>query len=282
MVECTGRDLKDRFFKYYSNTDREAQSVLRFLLSSILNCDYSEVNFHLNEAVSSDQVKRFEHAFNRLKTGEPIQHIVGMVEFFDLTIEVSDQVLIPRPETEELLYWIKSDECQLPQNAIDLCTGSGCIALGLKSIFPMARVEGVDLSETALQIAKRNANQNKLEVDFYLFDVLNPKETRTPTYDLIVSNPPYIPIREKEGMDAQVVNFEPNMALFVENHQPLIFYERIGQMAQKLLTKEGAIYLELHENFALETLALYRALGFSDVVLKKDLQGKNRMLRVRR
>lgn len=283
MAEKTGKDLKNRFYEIFSNNDREAQVVLRLLLSAILNYEYSVVNFHLDTPISPEQELAFQEALDRIRTGEPVQHVIGSVEFFDLQIQVNSDVLIPRPETEELLFWIQEDfQNRSFQKAIDFCTGSGCIALGLKAICPTSRVEGVDISQPALSVAQKNAIQNNLQVDFYEFDVLEEHQPRQKVYDIIVSNPPYIPIQERELMDRKVVHFEPGLALFVENHEPLVFYDKIADLAQLLLKTDGSIYLELHEDYAIETVDLYRQKGFTDLVLKQDFQGKNRMLRVRR
>lgn len=216
----------------------------------------------------------------RLLEHEPFQHILGETTFFDLTIKCSPAALIPRPETEELVAWIS----ELPsiESAIDICSGSGCIALGIKSVFKNARVIGVELSDDAIELAKENAALNELEVDFQKGDALAPNEAFWKSFSglsVIVSNPPYIPQSELAEMEKNVLDFEPHLALFVPNHEALIFYDKIADIALQSLAKGGSLFFEIHHLFHLEVIDLLRKKGFTNIEVRQDLQGKNRMLK---
>lgn len=218
----------------------------------------------------------------RLEQGEPLQYIIGSIIFYGHRFDVNPSVLIPRPETEELIYQIteiakKSNHKNL--KAIDIGTGSGCIALSLAKLFPDWQIWACDVSKEALETAKRNAKNLKVEVAFSKLDFLDENNwTKLGSdFDLIVSNPPYIPIQEKHLMPANVVNNEPEIALFVENDSALIFYEKIKAFAERHLKKGGYIALELNEFNAEAVKSLYEE-DYSNVNLIKDMQGKNRML----
>jgi release factor glutamine methyltransferase len=215
---------------------------------------------------------------------EPLQHIIGSTYFCDLKLLTDKRALIPRPETEELVYhiveWVKSKDNN-PSAILDLCTGSGCIALALKSFFPQAIIAGTDISNDALLLAKENSENTGMHVHFFQSDVLNfnlPKEELPEKYDVIVSNPPYIPFSDLIDMDANVIYHEPHLALFVENDNPLIFYRKIGELALKYLKPKGLLAFEIHEKHERETKALLESQGFINVTLLTDLQGKNRMV----
>lgn len=216
----------------------------------------------------------------RLLENEPFQYILGETTYFDLTIKCSPAALIPRPETEELVAWISelpSIEC-----AIDICSGSGCIALGIKSVFKNARVIGVEISEDAIELAKENAALNELEVDFQKGDALAPNDAFWKSFSglsVIVSNPPYIPQSELAEMEKNVLDFEPHLALFVPNHEALIFYDNIADIAMHSLAKGGSLFFEIHHLFHREVLDLLHKKGFTNIEVRQDLQGKNRMLK---
>lgn len=214
-----------------------------------------------------------------LLTGKPYQYCIGFTYFCDLKINVSPAVLIPRPETEELVYWIVETVGKSFSGTIeDWCTGSGCIALGLKSKLPKATVSGIDVSEEAMEMAELNGKSLSLDVHWKSGDALQETDSEI-QLDLLVSNPPYIPIREKAEMHNNVTEFEPDLALFVPNDDALLFYRKLTEQASKRLKKGGFLFFELHENYASETVQLVREFGFENVEIRKDLQGKNRMLR---
>ncbi|MFN5417049.1 MAG: peptide chain release factor N(5)-glutamine methyltransferase [Flavobacteriia bacterium] len=220
---------------------------------------------------------------HRLLDNEPFQYILGNTEFYGLELNCDQRALIPRPETEELVDWInhtfinKSHDFQI----VDFCTGSGCIALALKRIFLNAQVKATDVSIEALTLSAENASKNQLEIQLLQHDLLqeNTDFIEDNSQDCIVSNPPYIPEKDKTEMSDNVLNFEPHIALFVSNENPLIFYQRIAEIAQQKLKSGGFLFFEIHENLAEETKQLLLKLNFHNIEIKQDLQGKNRMLK---
>jgi release factor glutamine methyltransferase len=219
----------------------------------------------------------------RLQENEPFQYILGETEFYGLTIKCDSRALIPRPETEELVDWIS--ENSPVQTIVDICSGSGCIALGLKSYFKNAKVLGVDISQQANNLAQENAELNNLEVVFYTEDVFNSDSdfwSSLSNVDLIVSNPPYIPENEQINMEKNVLDFEPHLALFVADDSPIIFYQRIADLAIQKLKNGGFLYFELHHLFSQQVELYLRKVGFKNIELKNDLQGKIRMLKAQK
>lgn len=215
----------------------------------------------------------------RLAKFEPVQYIAGVEDFMGLKLKVTPDVLIPRPETEELVDWVsKQANKEAPLEIIDIGTGSGCIAIGVKNNLPNAFVKGVDISREAIGIAEKNAVSNNLNVDFMMMDALNMPRERD-KYDIVVSNPPYVLDSEKEQMSKNVLDFEPHTALFVEDEDPLLFYEAIGAWAIESLKKEGQLFFEINEKYAKKTVRLLEELGFLNVESKDDIFDKPRMIR---
>tara|TARA_B100000949_G_scaffold231760_1_gene244515 strand:- start:1247 stop:2083 length:837 start_codon:yes stop_codon:yes gene_type:complete len=214
----------------------------------------------------------------RLLQHEPIQYIIGETLFYGLRIKLNRHTLIPRPETEELMERIKNSDLQ-PETILDAGSGSGCIALALKRIFPAAHCTGVDISEGALQLARQNAVLNGLEVSFRQMDILK-SENLQQSFDLIVSNPPYVAEAEKENMSAGVTDHEPYTALFVPDADPLVFYRMIEKIADKKLNPGGRIFLEINQRFGPETAALFSSGPWQQVILHQDLSGNDRFLEV--
>lgn len=233
-----------------------------------------------DKLLSESDLLYFRMVVKRLLTNEPFQQIVGFTEFSGLKINVSKAVLTPRPETEELVYEIvnRFKNKQVPTTIVDVCSGSGCIALALKKAFPTANVIGLEKSEDALHIANENKKKLALNVDFQSFDVLKDDWSTLPEMDVIVSNPPYIGYAEKENMPATVVDFEPEMALFVSDENPLIFYQKITEQAKNHLKPNGMLLFEINERYAQEVKTILHDANFSDVEVLKDLQGKDRMV----
>jgi len=216
----------------------------------------------------------------RLLANEPFQYISGETEFYGLTIKCDKRALIPRPETEELVDWIAQNNSV--SKVIDICSGSGCIALALKSVFKNAEVIGVDISAEANELASFNAELNNLNVKFHQANALDLSETFWNTLsevDIIVSNPPYIPENESKEMAANVIDFEPHLALFVLDNSPIIFYERIADIAIQKLKDGGFLYFELHHLYSEDVKNYLQKVGFQKIEIKEDLQGKNRMLK---
>lgn len=240
----------------------------------------SEIQMNANERLSESELLDFLRAIKRLKNQEPIQYILGLVPFADCQILVSPDVLIPRPETEEIVYEsIKFLKNRPFPVILDLCTGSGCIALGLKKNYPEATVLGVDFSEGAIQMAQKSALRNNLEVDFFLEDVLRPSRTEYPPLDMIISNPPYVLEMEKLSMSANVLQFEPHLALFVQDEDPLLYYRKIIENYTVFLKEGGWLIFEINENLPSETSELLvRSGNFDPIGEFIDLQGKKRMI----
>jgi release factor glutamine methyltransferase len=277
------QDLKELTAIWNNNlkelySEREARNILLLVLEDAFGFKRSALLVSSEIEFSEAQIAELEQISNRLKTGEPLQYIIGFTYFDDLKIQVAPGVLIPRPETEELLAWILETVDEHKKRKVeDWCTGSGCIALALKNRKPEFTVKGYDISSEALEIAKLNAKELNLEVEFLADNALEP--TNKQLVDIIISNPPYIPRKEKEAMHQNVTEYEPDLALFVPNEDPLLFYRAIAQYASETLSDKGYLFFELHENFAHETKKMVEDLGFEAVEIRKDLQGKNRMLK---
>jgi release factor glutamine methyltransferase len=222
---------------------------------------------------------------NRLLAGEPVQYVVGFAWFYGLKFKVNPSVLIPRPETEELVHWIletvKKESLQ-NVSVLDIGTGSGCIPVTLKVKNEKLKVSSVDVSESALITASRNAFRNNVEIDFKCLNILKEKQQeQLGKFDIIVSNPPYIPEKEKALMHTNVLDFEPHLALFVEDNNPLIFYETIAHFAQKHLNTEGYLFFECNEHNAHDVENLLIKRQFCDIALTQDMSGKDRMIRAK-
>ncbi|MEN9743252.1 MAG: hypothetical protein RLZZ65_1057 [Bacteroidota bacterium] len=253
----------------------ECKQMWQQILQKRFAWSAADILLNQDERLSESDLLFIRSFVKRLQLNEPFQHILGEVWFAELLLKSDARALVPRPETEELIDLIKKLKQDFTQ-IVDVCTGSGCIALALRSTFPNAEVLGVDLSADALALAKENAEFTDLKVDFELADIFEwqPKKQ----FDLIVSNPPYIPAAEKEKMQANVLDFEPHMALFVPDQAPLLFYQRLAALALSNLSNEGWIALELHEDYAVQTKILFDTPYFKKQAIYCDLQGKNRML----
>jgi len=259
----------------------ESNAIAIYLIQHITGLSHSfqiiEKDFLFNEI----QEVQLSDAIEKLSNFIPIDYIIGEKEFLDITLKVNNNVLIPRPETEELVEWIKQDNAEKSTLTIlDIGTGSGCIALALKKSFPNAIVHGIDISEKAITTAKENALYNNLNVDFKKVDVFS--DELTDKYDIIVSNPPYIRQSEKEMMHNNVLNHEPHSALFVPDNHALIFYKEIIKKCDSILNSNGWLYFEINEAFGEEMISLFKEYDFYDIDLKKDLFDKNRMIRGRK
>lgn len=257
----------------------EILGFIRLIFENVCQLNYTDLVLRKNERINSLTKGKIERIIERLKKFEPIQYILGETEFMGLKINVNPSVLIPRPETEELAYWIVESEDLNSLRILDVGTGSGCIALALKNQIHAANILAIDISEKALEVAKQNAFQNKLEIDFFKADILIWENKSWANFDVIVSNPPYVRELEKERMQANVLEFEPANALFVTNSDPLIFYRRIGEFALKYLKNNGWLFFEVNEILGEEMTHLLQNLGFKNIQIRKDINGKNRMLR---
>ncbi len=273
------RGWKNKFHDILSEIydDREVESLFFGTLDMI---GWSKLDYILKdeEHPSKKDEKRLASALKRLQTGEPLQYITGKVFFDDLTLNIDERALIPRPETEELVHWIVTMNLAVT-SILDVCTGCGCIALALRNRLDTAKVFGWDISDEALSLANENKVKLGLDVSFFKGDALGDwSEIGDTTYDVIVSNPPYIPQSDARLMFKNVLEHEPHMALFVSDDDPLIFYREIAKRALKFLKPGGRLYFEIHEDFPQDMIDLMELLGYVDIEVKKDLQGKDRML----
>ncbi len=256
----------------------EIRNFIVFLLEFKLS--YSKVDLLLkqDEELSDEVISFCELALTKLKNHIPIQYIIGETEFYGMKFNVNPSVLIPRPETEELVQWIIEDCIKNNPIIIDIGTGTGCIPITLKKNIPDAYVQGWDISIEALNAAKANATLNEVEVDFQIQNALELVNISDKA-DIIVSNPPYVLEKEKDLMHENVLENEPHLALFVPDTEPLLFYQSIAEFAMVNLNSNGSIFFEINETFGLETVNMLEQLGFVNVELRKDLFGKDRMVK---
>ncbi len=258
----------------------EIRSFYYLIVEQLSALNRTEIIANKNTVFSEEQHQTVHAIIMRLKNFEPIQYILGETEFYGLDFQVNASVLIPRPETEELVEWIqKENDVKKNLDILDVGTGSGCIAISLKSLFPNAKVEAYDISETALEVAKANAKKNGLLVNFNQVDILNQAIWPQNKWDIIVSNPPYIPEKEKLQILPNVLDHEPHLALFVPNESPLLFYQAIALFAKKNLKSNGKLYFEIHKDAGESGMELLSNLGFTNIELRKDISGNDRMIR---
>lgn len=260
---------------------REAQALLRTVLEVKYGMTLTDIICGKVNELFAEESKDLEKIIEKLKNSEPVQYILGEALFAGRTFHVEPGVLIPRPETAELCDWVTLDEKarnRHPLKLLDLCTGSGCIAITLALNLPWAEVSAVDISNIALQVAKENATRLKAQISYYLASVENlPREVGK--WDTIVSNPPYICEKEKKNISKNVLDYEPELALFVPDEDPLRFYRAIAQYATTALKPGGSLYFEINPLYAKETRDLLAALNFCEIEVRKDLEGKERMVK---
>lgn len=264
----------------------EVENLCFLTLEHVLKMNRVEISLSRKQNIHPSQRKELEEITARLSKSEPIQYITGSSSFYGLDFQVNPATLIPRPETEELVAWIIDDVAQglLKEEAqdmlrlLDIGTGSGCIAITLAKNIKNSKVEAIDISQNALATAYQNAKANGVKVDFYNQNILE-TQALDEVYNVIVSNPPYVREQEKAMMRENVLSNEPDSALFVSDQDPLIFYRKIGELASKNLAPAGALYFEINEYLGRETVALLKNIGFTDVVLRKDMFGKDRMIK---
>ena len=259
--------------------ETEIQSFFNLLTKFKLKLTRIEVALQPEFMINEDNLNFLQNALEELKKQVPIQYIIGETEFYGLIFKVNNNVLIPRPETEELVNWIVNDyknESEL--KILDFGTGSGCIAISLAKFFSKAQIYAVDVSSEALKVAKTNATYNNVSINFVEADILyiNVLEEK---YDIIVSNPPYIRDLEKELMQKNVVDNEPHLALFVKDNDPLIFYNKIADLAIHNLTKNGSLFFEINQYLGDKIIDLLKSKGFKNCVLKKDFYDVDRMVK---
>lgn len=261
----------------------EASVITSMVLEAVCGLKYSDLLLHPEKHFSILEEQKWQQYAVELLNNRPVQYVLGETLFYGLTLKVNETVLIPRPETEELVDWVVKETKQEihPEKALkllDMGTGSGCIALALKKNLHPIEMLAVDSSEAALETAKENAQRNHLEVSFLQWNMLESKVPETlKGIDILISNPPYITLEERNKMTANVLNFEPDLALFVTNKDPLQFYKRIEELGRTVLKISGKIYLELNENYAEAVQNYFLQKGWKSTI-RRDFQGKERML----
>ena len=287
------KNLKTHFFSELQTIqeDSEIESFF-FILTEYLH-DLKRIDISLNPdfEVSETDLQKWNVIISELKTEKPIQYITGEAWFYGLRFEVNENTLIPRPETEELVEWIvdeqKTKDKRQKVSILDIGTGSGCIPITIKKEIPNALVSAIDVSEKALEMARKNAIDNEVEVNFILQNILEIDDLKSlptsnfqlPTqFDIIVSNPPYVRNLEKQEIKKNVLDYEPHLALFVEDSNALLFYRKIAQLAFTSLTPNGKLFFEINQYLGKETVALLENLGFKNIELRKDFVGNDRMI----
>lgn len=258
----------------------EIRNLLRIIFEEYLGWDLTTWLFSKQKTINQSDLLKINFSIKDLKRHRPIQHILGKADFCGMTLTVNENVLIPRPETEGIVELAK-DKCRSPKRILDLCTGSGCIAIALAKVFPNAEITAVDISEKALEVARQNAWNQKVTINFLQADILSDDLAELPMFDAIVSNPPYVREQEKAAMQPNVLDYEPHLALFVPNDDPLLFYRRIAEIAHKHLVPKGLLIAEINENLGEETAKLFRAQSF-ETSLHNDFKGKTRFAAGRR
>ena len=277
------KDIRDHYYNELKKTfpPHEAQSMLEIIIEDLVQISKMKIMLHPETRISESELLKVHFACKELKNHKPVQYITGKTNFYGLDLEVDKNVLIPRPETEELVEWILS-EITIEENLsiLDIGTGSGAIALSIKSKRESFNIAASDISKEALHVAKKNADSLGLSIQLIEADILDKNSwSGFPEYDLIVSNPPYITDAEKAQMQANVLGYEPHQALFVADEDPLLFYRIILEFSERHLKKGGKVYFEINENFGAEMISLFEDFNFIDIILKNDLSDRNRMIR---
>jgi release factor glutamine methyltransferase len=261
----------------------EVESLTRIILEHVTGLSRLQLHLNQSDPLPEPKIMQIMEILNRLQTHEPIQYILGETEFYGLKFKVAPGVLIPRAETEELVDWIINDQKGKCKSLLDIGTGSGCIPIAIGQNTDVEKIEGWDISEAALAIARGNGQKNSSRVQFSRQDIFNPTGIDPLSkWEVIVSNPPYVLREEADRMQRNVVDFEPHLALFVPDSDPLLFYRTIAQFATAHLHHHGSLYFEINERMGEPLERLLREYGFEDILTRKDLQGKERMIRARR
>ncbi|HRO46918.1 peptide chain release factor N(5)-glutamine methyltransferase [Agriterribacter sp.] len=279
---------------------REAGNIAVMVMEKITGLGKMDRMLHKNQILTEEQEAPLTHYTALLIQHRPVQYVLGEAWFYGIPLYVDENVLIPRPETEELVEWVVRDERRRLQVTgyreqvtgyrlqgaggrpaiLDIGTGSGCIAIALKRNIPESEVYAIDISNEALAVARKNAHSQQCPVQFFNMDFLNTGQSKgLPQLNIIVSNPPYIPQKDKADMYKNVLDFEPHTALFVEDNNPLIFYSAIADFAVQHLQPDGCIYTEIHETMGEAVKNIFIQKGFTHIIVRKDMQGKDRMIK---
>lgn len=265
--------------------EREAETISDWVFENVTGMKRWERRAKQNKEIKNSEHQQLQKHLTELLQHKPVQYVLNEAWFYKMKFFVNGNVLIPRPETEELVELIVNDidsgnlRNSKPINILDIGSGSGCISIALKKELPKANISAIDISEKALEVAEKNARELNTPVDFLQIDFLDENKWNTLfQYDIIVCNPPYIPLKEKDSLGRNVIDFEPAVALFVDNDNPFIFYQKIAQFSKNHLRANGRIYLEVHELQAEDIKGILENEGFT-ATIKKDIYGKNRMVR---
>ena len=267
--------FKDRLKGFYSES--EITAIFRFYCEDMLGKE-------VNSAIDNEEIKTvvdFESHLMELTEGKPLQYITGIQWFLGIPFKVDENVLIPRPETEELVEWIVEENQTGKCRIIDIGTGSGCIAVSLAKLLPDAEIWASDVSDKALELAALNAKNNKADVRFIKDDILNSGINYSEKFDIIVSNPPYIPLNEVDNLETNVKDYEPHLALFAPSDDPLLFYKAISEFSNTHLTEAGLCYFEIHKDFSKDLYSYFESRNHSDIKVRNDMSGNVRMIKIR-
>lgn len=271
--------IKQRLHGYYP--DSEIVSIAKLLLTQVFGMSVIELYAGKDNSFSANEQKQLDDILIRLQKYEPVQYIIGVEDFYGLTFEVDPNVLIPRPETEELIDWIVQENKSAGLRVLDVGTGSGCIAVSLAKNLEDAEVTAWDISEGALQVAARNCRRNGVDVRLEQKDILQLSSSDR-LFDVIVSNPPYIAMKEKADMEANVLDWEPGLALFVPDEKPLLFYRKISELGLEMLKPGGRLFFEINRAYGKQVVQMMSALGYRNIELKKDISQNDRMIKAER
>src|SRR5690554_5583148 len=264
------RYIRQELGEHYSQSERS--TLARIILEEVSGLTFADITSGKSSNLSVSQSRKMKQIIARLKNGEPFQYVLGKTTFYGLDFVVGREVLIPRPETEELVEWIIDDNGAKPITILDIGTGSGWIDIALAANILNASVHGWDISAAALKMAEENAHRNKVQLFFTQQNLFDPVPA-APQFDLIVSNPPYITESERETMDSTVTDHEPEEALFVPDSDPLLFYKRIASLAEGLLNEGGRLFFEIHRSRGAEVCTMLQEKCFREIELRRDLSG---------
>lgn len=281
------KEYKIQFSKELSKVydEHEIDSFFYILLEAFHQMKRVDLAINQNMELDAMQLLQWETVLSQLKEQKPIQYILGETEFFGLPFYVNENTLIPRPETEELVDWIIQQSTVKIKNSklkiLDIGTGTGCIAISLAKNLPNADVYALDVSGKALEVATKNAKRNNVNITFLNQSILETDDLEQ-QFDIIVSNPPYVRNLEKQEIKKNVLDFEPHLALFVEDDDALLFYRKITQLAQKNLSESGMLFFEINQYLSNQMFEMIKTFNFTDIQLRKDLYGNDRMMLIKR
>ena len=278
------KEIKDIYHKELdeSYAKEEVESMFYLMIEHFLGLERFILAIDPGIVITKDEEQYMFEGLSKLKNEQPIQYVLGETTFMDLKIMVNESVLIPRPETEELVNWVLEDIENLDDNLkiIDIGTGSGCIAISLSKLKPNLKVTAMDISNSAIEVAEKNALKNNVDIEFIQADILKIPSLKE-NYDIIVSNPPYVREMEKDKMHNNVLKNEPYLALYVPNEDPLLFYRPLAKLAKNSLTPKGVLYMEINQYLGEEVKEVLEESGFAEIELRKDIFGNDRMIKAR-